>query len=312
MPFLSSARGVYGAQSKGSTKGFIVATGGTVTTSGIYKVHTFNADSNLVVSSAPSGSTIDLLMVAGGGGGGATSGGNCSHGGGGAGGLVYRTSETITAGTYPIVIGTGGAGCIADGVSPKANAVNGNNTTFKGLTALGGGGANCGPYNVRNASDGGSGGGGQHSDSTPRYWFGGAGLQPGSASGGFGSQGGEGPFSGTGNPCWTGGGGGGAGGVGANGTANAGGEGGIGRQYDISGTNVYYAGGGGGGGCGSSCTDKAGGLGGGGTGRGSSGNGGNGTDGLGGGGGATFYTTNGSSAGRGGTGVVIVRYPIST
>jgi hypothetical protein len=306
MPFISSTRGTFGAQGKALGKGKIIATGGAITTPGIYKVHTFTSDGTFTVTSAPAGSTIDLLMV--GAGGGAGSGGNCSHGGGGAGGLVYRTAESITAGSYAIVIGTGGIGCTADGVSPKANAGNGNNTTFKGLTALGGGGANCGPYNVRNANDGGSGGGGQHSDTG--LLLGGNALQPGSASGGFGFKGGEGPLSGSGSPCWYGGGGGGAGAAGTNGLANSGGEGGIGRQYDISGTSTYYAGGGGGGGCNSSCTDKAGGLGGGGTGRGqsSSGNGENGTDGLGGGGGAVAYATNGIKAGNGGKGVVIVRY----
>jgi hypothetical protein len=309
MPFLGSARGTFGAQGRfAGGLGKLIASGGVETTSGAYKIHTFNSNGTFTVTSAPAGTTVDYLMVAGGGGGGATSRGNCGHGGGGAGGLIYRTGETITAGTYAVVIGTGGTGCINDATTPKANALNGNNSTFNGLTALGGGGANCGPFNVRNANDGGSGGGGQHSDNG--FLLGGNALQPGSASGGFGFKGGEGPVSNVGSPCWYGGGGGGAGAAGTNGSANVVAPGGIGRQYDISGTLTYYAGGGGAGACEGSCSNSPGGLGGGGTGTGGTGTGPGqpGTDGLGGGGGAVTYNALGSTGGKGGNGVVVIRY----
>ncbi len=308
MPFISSVRGSYGANGRFGKDVKLLATGGIITTSGSYKIHTFNTDGNFIVASAPGGSAIDVLMVGGGGGGGATSRGNCGHGGGGAGGLIYRTSQSISAGTYPIVIGTGGIGCINDSTTPKANAANGNNTTFNGLVALGGGGANCGNYNVRNASDGGSGGGGQHSDNG--FLLGGAGLQPGSVSGGFGNKGGDGPLSGQGSPCWYAGGGGGAGAAGANGSANVVAPGGIGRQYDISGTAAYYAGGGGAGACEGGCSDSSGGLGGGGLGSGGTHTNKNlnGAANTGGGGGGLTYNGVGSYAGTGGTGVVIVRY----
>src|SRR6056300_665406 len=69
---------------------FISATGGTVTTSGDFKIHTFTGDGCFVVSSVGNliggGSDVDYLVVAGGGGGGWANGGG---GGGGAGGLRY-------------------------------------------------------------------------------------------------------------------------------------------------------------------------------------------------------------------------------
>src|SRR6056300_290658 len=66
---------------------FISATGGTITTSGDFKIHTFTGDGCFVVSDAgnPVGSTsVDYLVVAGGGaGGGADGGTNGGAGGGG-------------------------------------------------------------------------------------------------------------------------------------------------------------------------------------------------------------------------------------
>ena len=64
---------------------FITASGGTVTTSGDYKIHTFDADGNFIVSAAGSGpalaTDVSYMVVAGGGG-----GGWCTGGGGGTGG----------------------------------------------------------------------------------------------------------------------------------------------------------------------------------------------------------------------------------
>ena len=71
---------------------FIVATGGTVTESGDFKIHTFTGDGNFIVDSAGVGtaatnpSIVDYVVVGGGGGGGKGSGSN-SGGGGGAGGF---------------------------------------------------------------------------------------------------------------------------------------------------------------------------------------------------------------------------------
>src|SRR6056300_205041 len=94
---------------------FTSATGGTVTESGDFKIHTFTGDGCFVVSCAgnPVGNDkVDYLVVAGGGGGATGSGG-----GGGAGG--YRTNYPsccagvpITASTYPITVGAGGTGAV--------------------------------------------------------------------------------------------------------------------------------------------------------------------------------------------------------
>ena len=64
------------------TNPFITATGGSTSTSGTYKIHTFSSSSTFVVSNRGSGPTgaIEYLVVGGGGGGGKWSAG------GGAGG----------------------------------------------------------------------------------------------------------------------------------------------------------------------------------------------------------------------------------
>ena len=111
------------------------ATGGTNQPNGIvsgsYTYHVFADDGNFVVSSGSK--SIDFLIVAGGGG-----GANQQGGGGGAGGVVYGTSVYIGKGTYPVTVGTGGdAGAAPGYANPGAK---GNDSTFGGLTAVGGGG----------------------------------------------------------------------------------------------------------------------------------------------------------------------------
>ena len=111
------------------------ATGGTNQPNGIvsgsYTYHVFADDGNFVVASGSK--SIDFLIVAGGGG-----GANQQGGGGGAGGVVYGTSVYIGKGTYPITVGTGGDGGDHPGyANPGAK---GNDSTFGGLTAIGGGG----------------------------------------------------------------------------------------------------------------------------------------------------------------------------
>src|SRR6056300_746083 len=69
---------------------FTSATGGTVTTSGDFKIHTFTGDGCFVVSNVGFGGVDYLVVAGGGGGGGAPQGGNQRAGGGGAGG--YRTT----------------------------------------------------------------------------------------------------------------------------------------------------------------------------------------------------------------------------
>jgi len=290
---------------------FISATGGTITTSGNFKIHTFTGDDTFVVATVgnPAGSNgIDYLVVAGGGGGGDNAGGA-----GGAGG--YRTtfpSPTscstgpfpISATTYPITVGGGGTG----GIVPLTSQTNGSPSIFSTITSAGGGYGGGGGGSYKAASPGGSGGGG--STVGQPNGAGGTGNSPPTSP----SQGNSG---GTGNPGGNGGGGGGggAGAVGSNASGFTGGPGGAGSANSITGSSVSYAGGGGGsqGNNGSPGVTSPGGSGGGGpSGLGSSTPTNSGVAGTantgGGGGGAGLFHGTGVSGGAGGKGVVIIRY----
>ena len=122
---------------------FISATGGTVTESGDYKIHTFTGDGCLVVSNAgtPAGSnTVDYMVVAGGGGGGSSRGGGAGAGGfresSGAASGCYTVSPLgsgvsalpVSATTYPVVVGGGGAG--EPGPTNGSSGGKGNNSVF--------------------------------------------------------------------------------------------------------------------------------------------------------------------------------------
>ena len=83
---------------------FTTATGGTITTVGDYKIHTFNSSANFVVTqlgTAPN-DVVEYLVVAGGGAG----GGGITGAGGGAGGFLAGTGSAITVQTYSVVVGT--------------------------------------------------------------------------------------------------------------------------------------------------------------------------------------------------------------
>ena len=74
------------------------ATGGTITTDGEYKVHTFNSSGTFtVLTVGTDNDTVEYLVIAGGGGGGIGDTVN-SHaaGGGGAGGYRTGTGHTVT------------------------------------------------------------------------------------------------------------------------------------------------------------------------------------------------------------------------
>ena len=163
--------------------------------------------------------SVTYHLVAGGGGGGTNWGA-----GGGAGGLVNCTT-TLTIGTaYTITVGGAGGGAPSLSVSGSTGAntsISGGTLTPTNFVAIGGGGGGSGNPGSTAGTPGGSGGGGGQSG-TPV----GIGLQPTSASGGFGNNGG----SGRGAPG--GGGGGGAGQVGGcSGIGYAAGYGGAGKQY---------------------------------------------------------------------------------
>ena len=121
-----------------------VATGGTITTTGGYRYHTFKSNGTFTVTSGTG--NIDVLIVAGGGG-----ANNSSYApGGGAGGMLELT-YAISAISRTVTIGAGGAG-----TGGQATGRNGGNTSVTGLTtAIGGGG---GQYDTA-VSGGGSGGG---------------------------------------------------------------------------------------------------------------------------------------------------------
>lgn len=155
---------------------FTTATGGTITTSGDYKIHTFTASGCFAVTQAGNaeggGDKVSYIVVAGGAGSGRYYGG-----GGGGGGFregkcssdPYTASPlaatpcsglTITAQTYPITVGAGGS--TGSGSPPYTNGDNGNNSVFSTITSAGGGGGAGGNTCQDPANAGGSGGGGHN------------------------------------------------------------------------------------------------------------------------------------------------------
>ena len=314
----------------GNTGNFIEATGGTITTTGDFKVHTFTGDGCFVVSNAGSAAgsnKVDYLVVAGGGSGGGVaspSSAVVASGGGGAGG--HRTSfpsPNCNAGeipvgiqTYPITVGAGGAG--GSGPTTPTNAGNpGSNSIFATITSAGGGkGGKYGNPTGESGSAGGSGGGGGYSQggaATP----GGAGNTP-PVSPPQGNNGGTGMAAGGGSSERGSGGGGGAGGAGQNSpNSTTAGDGGNGVANSITGSSVTRAGGGGGGvedGTGAGAGGPGGGGDGGDRGAVPAGHATSGTANTGGGGGGGANgTSSGPDAqnrvfGSGGKGIVIIRY----
>jgi len=292
---------------------YVTATGGTVTTSGDYKIHTFTGDGCFVVSCAgnSAGSNkVSYVVVAGGGSGGA---GCTGGGGGGAGGYregkctsdPYSASPlnapdgiTATATTYPITVGGG-----ASGVGPAAAGASGSNSIFSTITSAGGGGG--GRWPVGGQSTGGSGGGSAQSGCAA----GAAGNTPpvsppqgnkGGNRGHYQMAGGGGATAEgfIGNVC----------GSPATRTATEG-NGGTGATSSINGTPTERAGGGAGGYASGSPTPngKATATGGGGSGGGQGSDATAGTANTGGGGGGNGSPSSANS-GAGGSGVVILRY----
>ena len=288
----------------------VAATGGnSVTTSGLYKIHTFTSPGTFQVTAGET-TTAKYLIVAGGGG-----GGGDNSGGGGAGGLHYKEGISLSPGSFPITIGSGGNGA----PSTNTNASNGGDTTVGGtinITADGGGKGGTGNGGQYAGGPGGSGGGAAgETGPSPSYIGPGTGdsghpggLDVQSPPNGWGNNGGL-------NSPGGGGGGGGARSLGQNAkSGTVGGDGGAGAQYSISGSNVYYAGGGGGGNENSvPSPSPSGGQGGGGGMNYSHPNkpaAANGDDGTGGGGGGGTHNQGGVTGGNGGSGIVIIAYPI--
>jgi len=285
---------------------FIVATGGTITTTGDYKMHKFTGPGTFCVSEVSAGcaanNVVSYIVVAGGAGGGSTASGSFASGGGGAGGFrevksptagPYTASPldgypsapnriTVTATGYPITVGGGGAaGPVPSGTG---TGVAGVNSTFSTITSAGGGGGGAGASPGSNGVDGGSGGGAGSNSSTPRS--GGSGNTPPVSP----AQGNDGGDSGGGDtPAASGGG---ATGAGVNATPGSGNPrtGGTGATTEIIASPVTYSTGGASGnhpqGTGTAGGDNTG------------------TGGQGGGGGSPSP----GAAGAGGSGIVIIRY----
>ena len=288
---------------------YISATGGTITTSGNFKIHTFTSSGTFGVTSTSNTDTfndLSYVVVAGGGAGAnACVATNGYGGGGGAGGFRENrgaedsyTASPLSGGTpvvatvsnFPITIGAGGAGQ-PSGVGTGAS---GSASTFSSVTSAGGGGGGYGPAGAAGGSGGGSGNaGGVGAGNTPP-------VSPPQGNPG----GDESPNSA--------GGGGGATAAGTNGNPGGpAGPGGAGATSSITGSAVARAGGGGGGGNCGETGGGTGGTGGGGAGGDDHASGTAGTANTGGGGGATGANTPHPSpvtAGAGGSGVVIIRY----
>jgi len=284
---------------------FVTATGGTITTVGDFKIHTFTSPGTFCVSCAgnASGSNkVDYMVVAGGGGGGANSNG---AGGAGAGGFresvpspaSWTASPLASPGGalpvsvqgYPITVGGGGAGHVGDPEN-AGDGSSGSNSVFSCKTSAGGGGGGGPGAGVAGGSGGGSGQGqsGGGAGNTPP-------VSPPQGNSGAASV-----------PQERGAGGGGAGAAGSCVT------GGAGVTSSINNSPVARAGGGGGGArLFPSVPGPAGSGGSGGGGAGAKGN--NGTAGTantgGGGGGAGRQPGVGNfTGGAGGSGLVIIRY----
>ena len=320
-----------------STKGWVVtstadqqitqttyhtASGGTETTSGDYKIHTFTSSGTFTVSAVGNAEDggVSYLVVAGGGGGGAPQSSN-RGGGAGAGGYregkpsedPYTASPTaatsqlpVSVQAYPITIGAGASGGTGQPSTSNPGQIgnNGNASIFSTITSAGGGGGGGGsppsPGIIFPGQQGGSGGGG-----------GGGGCGPGTCARGGGDgnvppvsppQGSKGGAGGnhpgnSGPPDNAGGGGGGAVARGGSTTPPAGGgSGGNGVASSITGSPVARAGGGAGIGSGSDGATATGGV--------AVGSNGTANSGAGGPSGAAPAGTGKT----GGSGVVVIRY----
>ena len=220
---------------------FIVATGGTITCSGNFKIHKFTGPGTFEITSGGGpAAVVDYVVVAGGGG-----GSRSQSGGGGAGG--YRESPgaatcytasplgAAPATTIPFIPGpasvpiTVGAG----GTSPPGGcATDGNDSIFSTITSTGGG-VGGSPSIPASGGPGGSGGGGSRHCATNTA---GTGNSPPTSPA-------QGTSGATGDPNGAGGGG----GATVAGASSPPKIGGTGTTSCITASPVAYAGGGGGG-----------------------------------------------------------------
>lgn len=263
-----------------STPGTYAApSGGTITTSGGNRIHTFNSTGTTSITFLVP-ITIQLLVVAGGGGGGGNNTSASSGGGGGAGEYYYSASYSVQPGTYTVTVGDGGIAGIASG----ADGGDGGASVFDIISANGGGGGSTGGSG-RPGRDGGSGGGCGRAGATT----GGASVK---TAGGLGNKGGD--CVEVSSTSGAGGGGSATAGTDASPSGSIPVPGGNGSANSISGASVTYAAGGTGGSRSGIYTPSAG-----------TANRGNGGDGGPAGGTAGSNARNG---GAGGSGIVVISY----
>ena len=231
------------------------ATGGTINDyqvgPAVYRSHTFVNGGTFVINTLsntyPAG--VDVMVIGGGGGGGSST--SNSAGGGGAGGMVISSGVPVSAQTYNVFVGGGGAS------NPENRGSQGGRSYFgtggspdsgpspqNGITGLGGGGGGAQGVNGTGLA-GGSGGGGCYGQGP-----GGAGQQPsvnhglGGSHTNYGYRGGN--ASNPGSAQGSGGGGAGGQGPDVGGTAHVGTPGGGSRSNDYEfGVAVHYGPGGG-------------------------------------------------------------------
>ena len=285
------------------------ASGGTEFTPGDGNTyHVFTSNQNFVLG-GDDPISVEVLFVAGGGGGG------YRHGGGGGAGQAFTAPFTLSPGTYPVEVGTGGTK--GTGSETPNAAADGGDTVFNSYRAGGGGGG--GPSiskqptgtlgaNGRSGTPAGSGSGGGSRGGNADT--GGTGSSPGGTNGGpggFNSGGGGGGANDAGTPAPT--------------NPDDGAPGGDGKAFPayaaplfpgrpapwisaVSTTGLYAGGGGGGGNNG---PRSSGGPGGGGAGNVQDAPGDAAIDGTGGGGGGGGGD-NGAPGGDGGDGILIIKY----
>jgi hypothetical protein len=211
-------------------------TGGTITTSGDFTIHTFTSPGSFEVTGVESRDC--HYMIIGGGGSG-------SFAGGGAGGALIGKGFTISPGSYTVDVGDGGTGTSSGAGNPGQNSnfyLNG--SSFPSPTYLRGVGGGGGAADGANGANGGSGGGAFSTSGTPRS--GGTGTPGQGTDGGPATSGPGSPYN---NAASGGGGSRSAGGMSYTSHVQYGtmaGHGGQGFKYAITGSVQGYASGGGG------------------------------------------------------------------
>jgi len=135
MPFIASARGSFGPQGRFGRKASLGlgTSGGTITTAGGYRIHTFTTVGNSTFTPSGSGE-VEYLIIAGGGG-----TGSDLSGGGGAGGMQTGTIS-VTSQNYTVTVGNGGRSVLGGTAGGNEGyGEKGENSSFAGIISEGGG-----------------------------------------------------------------------------------------------------------------------------------------------------------------------------